>query len=49
MWFCSLETLFASELVGSPVVMVTREKDKGSYTGLHDILNVKAGDIINVT
>ena len=29
--------------------MVTREKDKCSYTGSHDVLNVKAGDIIHVT
>ena len=29
--------------------MVMREKDKGSYTGSQDVLNIKAGDIINVT
>ena len=28
--------------------MVLHEKDKDSYTGSHDALNIKAGDIINV-
>ena len=48
-WLYSPATSFAGELVGPPVVMVMREKDKGSYTGSQDVLNIKAGDIINVT
>ena len=46
---CSPATLLAGELIGPPVVMVMREKDKGSYTGSRDLLNVKTGDIIDVT
>jgi len=41
-------TLLADDLVGPPVVMVMREKDKGDYIGSHDILAIKVGDIINV-
>ena len=48
--FClySPATLLAGELIGPPVVMVMREKDKASYTRSRDFLNIKTGDIIDV-
>ena len=44
-WLYSPVTLFAGKLDGPLVIMVMHIKDKGS----HDILNIKASDIINVT
>ena len=48
--FClySPATLLAGGLIGPPVVMVMREKDKASYTRSRDFLNIKTGDIIDV-
>ena len=45
---CSPATLLAGELIGPPVVMVMREKDKSSYTRSRDLLDVKTGDIVDV-
>jgi len=42
-------TWLAGELTGPAVVMVTREKEKGSTIGSHDSLDVKQGDVIDVT
>ena len=42
-------TWLAGEQTGPAVVMVTREKEKGSSIGSHNPLDVKQGDIVGVT
>ena len=42
-------TWLAGEQTGPAVVMVTREKEKGSTIVSHDPLDVKQGDIIDVS
>lgn len=49
MFVFSPATWLAGEQTGPAVVMVTREKEKGSTIGSSDLLDVKQGDIVDVT